>query len=169
MNNRADMEIEIPWWALVIAGIVIVGLLGWFFSPRNAEDRPILLSPDVKAMEDYRRQANSWANDMRLLDGEITAVMQSDNSDLIGSMQKGQYALDHSIRLAQEIDEAGSPSAFASLRSEMYDTSLAYVDAARAAATWLSIPNAANQQAAIEAQQAARDKYDTLITSEWFQ
>jgi hypothetical protein len=168
MNNQSGLEIEIPWWALAIAGIVIVGLLGWFFSPRNAEDRPILLSPDVKAMEDYRRQANSWADDMRLLDGEISAVMLSDNSDLIGSMQKGQSALNHSIRLAQEIDQTGSPSAFAALRSELYDTSLAYVDAARAAARWLSIPNVDNQQAAIDAQKAARDEYNTLITSKWF-
>jgi hypothetical protein len=169
MNNNDGVEITIPWPLLVVVAVVTLFVLGYAFSPRSAEARPMLLSPDVKAMEDYRRQASAWMEDMRVLDGEIAGVLRSDNSDLIGSTQKMQNALNHAVRLATEIDQAESPSVFIALRSAISNNALAYVDAARSAARWLSIPDSTSQEEAATALQTARNQYDALVTSKWLQ
>jgi len=57
--NEPD-EISIPIWLLIIPVTVILLGIGWMASPRDENNRPLLLLPDVKAVEEYRRLANHW-------------------------------------------------------------------------------------------------------------
>ena len=44
--------------------VIVLGLVGWAFSPLDSEGRPILLLPDVKKVEDYRKKIGGWAGTM---------------------------------------------------------------------------------------------------------
>ena len=58
--------IRIPITMLVLLTIVILLSLGWVVSPRNEQGRPLLLLSDVKAVADYRRQADQMAKELRI-------------------------------------------------------------------------------------------------------
>ena len=71
-------EIIIPKWAWIASLVVLLGL-GLFVSPRDKNNRPILLMPDVKAVEDYRRSLASWHSRLLELDGRIARALSTDN------------------------------------------------------------------------------------------
>lgn len=65
------MEVEIPrraltltLLALVVASLVTLGWLGWANSPRGSDGRPLLLTPERRAIRRYLQSAAGWA--MRL-------------------------------------------------------------------------------------------------------
>jgi hypothetical protein len=59
---------------LLLPLALFLTVLGALSSPRDAQGRPLLLQPDVKAVEDYRWTMSSATAGMRLLDGEIAAL-----------------------------------------------------------------------------------------------
>lgn len=65
------MEVEIPrraltltLLALVVASLATLGLLGWANSPRDGDGRPLLLTPERRAIRRYLSAAAGWT--MRL-------------------------------------------------------------------------------------------------------
>ena len=46
--------------ATVVTVLTLLVVLGYMVSPRTADGRPVLLLPDVRAVENYRRQAATW-------------------------------------------------------------------------------------------------------------
>ena len=52
------------WLMLPLA--LFLAVLGALSSPRDAQGRPLLLLPDVKAVEEYRRSMSSATADMQL-------------------------------------------------------------------------------------------------------
>ena len=77
-------EIEIPVRKLKQSGWVLLGLvilftiLGGLVSPLDTEGKPVLLLPEVKAVEDYRRSARKWLREITVLEGEITQVFSQE-------------------------------------------------------------------------------------------
>jgi hypothetical protein len=102
--NKPD-EISLPIWSLVTPLIAILLGIGWFASPRDENNRPLLLLPDVKAVEEYRRLANRWRDELRLVDGEIALTLAGDTSDLLSVLSSAKYAGAQST-IIQEIDQA---------------------------------------------------------------
>lgn len=74
--NKPD-EVTISIWVLAIPALAILLGIGWFASPRDVNNRPLLLLPDVKAVEEYRRLVNHWRDESRLVDGEIALILSS--------------------------------------------------------------------------------------------
>ncbi len=67
------LHISLGWLLLPLA--LILTVVGALSSPRDAQGQPLLLLPDVKAVEDYRLSMTSSTANMQLLDGEIAALL----------------------------------------------------------------------------------------------
>ncbi len=146
--------------------VIVLGLVGWAFSPLDSEGRPILLLPDVKKVEDYRKKIGGWAEDLRLLDGQLTTLL-SGSGDLLSQSRDGQKAFETSLRIAKQTDAEEAPAALAGLRSTAVETSLAYMEASRGVLLWISTPKQENYEAAVILIQAAREQLAEMEGSTW--
>src|SRR5512145_1625632 len=102
-------EIRIPLATLLVPLAVILIVIGWLASPRDAAGRPILLTPGVKAVEAYRRQSVSWSQGLRLADGETSRILADQSGDLFGRSQQAQRLFEQVLRIAQQIDRQSAP------------------------------------------------------------
>ncbi len=150
--------------ALVV--VVALGVIGWLASPIDETGRPVLLLPDAKKVEDYRRQARSWADDLRLLDGQL-ATLLAGNGDLLSQSREGQNAFEDCLAIAKDADVTEAPPALAGLRSMAINTSLAYLEASRSVLLWISAPKQENYDQAVLLVQAAREQLYELEASSW--
>ena len=96
------LHLSLSWLMLPLA--LFLAVLGALSSPRDAQGRPLLLLPDVKAVEEYRRSMSSATAEMQLLDGEIAALIAGQNTDLFTQSRQAQAAFEHALRIAQEVD-----------------------------------------------------------------
>ena len=145
MDDRT-LHISLTWLLLPLA--LILTIVGALSSPRDDQGQPLLLLPDVKAVEDYRLSMSSATTNMQLLDGEIAALLAGQNSDLFTQSRQAQTAFEHALRIAQEIDVQSTPPALDGLRGAAAGTASAYLEAARLALRWVSLPQEANRTAA---------------------
>ncbi len=161
-------EILIPKWVW-ITGLVLVLLgLGIFTSPRDGDNRPLLLLPDVKVLEDYRRSLVAWHSGLVELDGRMTRLLSADyGGDLFSQSSEGQKIQDATIQLLREMDQTATPAAAAPARELALQAGSAYLDASRALLTWVSAPTATNLEKAQQALNSARATLAELEASQW--
>jgi hypothetical protein len=148
--------------------VVLLSIVGYLASPRDRDGKPILLSPEVKAVEDYRRSAQSWLDQLRTLDGEIAGLLQTDNQgDLFTQSRQAQQMLQHAVDLAKQVDQTQTPAAALGYHEQMYGAAMVYLEAARSGMRWVSAPEPSRKedaQAKLGQAQAARK---TLEDNEW--
>jgi hypothetical protein len=158
----------IPKWAWIVSITVILLGLGLVVSPRDRDKRPILLLPDVKAVEDYRRSLVSWHDRLQELDGRIARVLSNNyGGDLFSQSSEGQKILNETVQLLQEIDQTETPSAAIPARDMILSAGGATLDASRSMLTWISAPTPANLNAAQKALADARTAISNLEASSW--
>ena len=161
-------EIVIPKWIWITSMAVLLLGLGLVISPRDKNDHPLLLLPDVKAMEDYRRSLANWHTRFLELDGRMTRLLSGNyGSDLFSQSSEGQIIQDETIQLMREIDQTSTPSAAASARDLAILVGSAYLDTSRAMLTWVSAPTTANLDMAKQALKAAQASLVELEASQW--
>jgi len=166
--NKPD-EISIPIWSLLIPLIAILLGIGWFASPRDENNRPLLLLPDVKAVEEYRRLANHWRDELRLVDGEIALTLAGDTSDLFGQSRQAQNTLEHNLRIIQEIDRRDAPATLLGLQEELRRVSQSYLEASRLALRWLSLPDQVHHESAQNKLVESRNMLSNMEASQWLE
>lgn len=159
------LHLSLSWLLLPLA--LILSVLGIMSSPRDAQGRPLLLLPDVKAVEEYRRSMSSATAEMQLLDGEIAALIAGQNTDLFTQSRQAQAAFEHAMRIAQEVDVQSAPPALDGLRGIAASTASAYLEAARLALRWVSLPQEENRTEAENSLAQARQQLKTLEDSKW--
>ena len=161
-------EIVIPKWVWVTVILAFLLGLGLFISPRDRDNRPLLLLPDVKAMEDYRRSLVAWHTRLAELDAQLTRLL-SDNygGDLFSQSREGQKIQEATIQLLQEMDQTGAPPAAVSARDLTLKTGTAYLETSRALLAWISTPTQANQAVAQQALGSAHTLLVELEASQW--
>lgn len=160
--------VVIPKWVWI--GLVLLAFLGIgvFTSPRDQANRPILLLPDAKAVEDYRNSVSNWHGRMRALDAEIATILSGKfGSDLFAKSREAQKVMDAAIRLAQEIDRREVPTAAHPARAMLIQSASAYLEAARAMLQWVTAPTEANLAQAELSLSRARSSLTELEQSEW--
>jgi hypothetical protein len=160
-------EITLPVGLLLLPALVILALVGWLASPRDERGRPLLLLPDVRAMEAYRRQASAWLDEFRLLDGEIAVLLGEPPADLFGRSRRSQRAFERALRLSQEIDRQGAPPSLAGLREALHDLTQSYLEASRLALRWLSLPDSENLEQARRVLTDAQAHLKAVEGSRW--
>jgi len=163
--NEPEARIPLGWLLLPLG--LFLTVLGALVSPQDVQGRPILLLPDVKAVEDYRRSVSSATTGLRLLDGEIAALLTDQTPDLFTQSRQAQAAFEHALHIAQDIDIQAAPPALDGLRGAAAGTASAYLEAARSTLRWVSLPQEDNHKAAEDGLAQARQELKSLEESKW--
>jgi hypothetical protein len=173
-SSDRPKEIEISEERLQRIGLIILALavafavIGGFTSPLGENGKPILLLPEVKAFEDYRRSGQGWLEQMVVLDTEINGVLASDNSgDLFTQSRQAQQMLQHAVNLAKDIDQAIVPAAAAGIHEQLYAASMAYLEVSRLTMCWVSAPDNAQKEQIMTKIGQARQARITLEDNPW--
>lgn len=165
------MEIEIRPGAfslvLAVSAILVLTLLGHQSSPRDEAGRPVLLLPDVRAVELYRRSAVRWASEWQAIGANLEQILTEDGQQLLTRSRQAQRAFDQAVALAQEVDGTEAPSALLGLQEQAVANSNAHIEASAAIARWLSAPSDENRAAAEAALANARATLTAFTASEW--
>lgn len=176
MSPYGNAEIEISeerlqrMGIILLVAVILFAAIGAFTSPRDANGQPVLLLPEVKAFEDYRRSARSWLEQMTLLDTEITGVLgERASGDLFTRSRQAQQMLQRAVNLAKEIDQAKVPAAAAGIHDQLSETGLYYLDAARLTMRWVGAPEEATRAAIDEKLEQSRNARSTLQGNQWLQ
>ncbi len=121
-------------------------------------------SPEVKAVEDYRRSAQSWLDQLHTLDGETASLLQTDSQgDLFTQSGQARQMLQHAVHLVKEVDQTQTPAAAIGYPEQMVATANAYLEAARFGMRWVSALEQSRKddaQAALGLAQAARKRLE---------
>jgi len=145
-NHNDVEEILIPGGViptlLVVVLIAIWIPIGVSVSPYDTEGRPVLLSPDVRAVESYRRAAKGWVDEWAQIDSDMKNILDTTQSvDLLNISRRAQQTFDQSLALSRAVEETDSPSSLLGLQAQAKSAGSAYVDAAIAVARWVSAPS----------------------------
>jgi hypothetical protein len=160
--------VVIPRWAWISLVLLALFGLGWFISPRDPSNRPILLLPDAKAVEDYRVSTASWHNRMKTLDSQIATLLSGKfGDDLFSKSREAQKVMDAAIQLAKEIDRQEAPTAATPAKSLLIQAASDYLDATQAMVQWVTAPNEDNLSKSQQALAQARESLEELEQSEW--
>jgi hypothetical protein len=160
-------EIHIPLSLLIIPTIVILVVTGWFASPRDDRGRPLLLLPDIKAVNDYRRLAVTWNEELHLVDGEIAKLLADESYDLYGQSRQAQRTTEHVLKIVQAIDRKETPPTLIGLREDLGLVSISYLECARLVLRWLSMPDQANREHVEQSLSKARSGLRELERNQW--
>lgn len=163
------MEIELRWrwlWALVTVPIIatLIGL-GYIVSPRAADGRPVLLLPEARAIEQYRRAVGSWAQRWTMLDQHMQAIQTTNN--LLEQSQQAQAAFTEAVAVARQVEETESPPVLLGLRDQALNLATAYVEVTVALNHWVSAPTAENETTLITAYESATIQLESLHHNAW--
>ena len=162
-------EEKLQKFGLILLGIVVLfTVIGGLVSPIDDQGNPVLLLPDVKAVEDYRQSAQSWITELTVLEGEIAHIIAADQQgDLFSQSRSAQQTLQHAIELAQQVDRTRVPPIGMGLHEQVLSTTMTYLEAARSALQWVSAPEKKNQDSAIQKLEDARKMKSELETNQW--
>jgi len=174
MNNSGESEILIPEEKLRKFGWILLGLtilftiIGMFVSPLDEQGKPVLFLPEVKALEDYRRSAQNWLSELSILDGEIALVLSTEQQgDLFSQSRAAQQTLQHAFELVQNVDRTRVPPIGMGLQEQILSTSMSYLETARSALHWVSLPEESNLEQAIQQLADSRLLKSDLESNPW--
>lgn len=161
-------ELILPKWVWAFPVLIILLVLGYLYSPRDRDDRPILLLPDVRAVETYRLAIVRWRGQAQSLDMQISTILSGHfGEDLFTRSREAQKMIDDAVRLLQDIEQQKTPTAAIPARSISIAMANAYLEAARATLLWTTAPNEENLAHAQEQLEMARRILEELEASEW--
>lgn len=152
---------------VILLALIGLTVIGYFVSPHDSQGRPVLLLPEVRAIEQYRRHASGWVDGWKNLDGDLHAVLEAEDNNLLALSHQVQSSFDEAIALAKNVDATESPSPLLGLHDLSMQTAVAYVDASIATARWLSAPSKKNRMDADQALLAAGEELSALHSNEW--
>ena len=174
VNDPSESEIQISEEKLQKLGWILFGLavfftiIGAFVSPLDGQGKPVLLLPEVKAVEDYRKSAQTWISELNILDGEIGHIIAADQQgDLFSQSRSAQQTLQHAVELTQQVDRTRVPPIGMGMHEQMLSTTMSYLEAARSALQWVSAPEQENQDQAIQLLEDARQMKSELEKNKW--
>ena len=174
MSNQGEPEIHISEERLQKFGLILMGIailftiIGAFVSPLDEQGKPVLLLPEVKEVEDYRRSAQDWVSQLSVLDGEIANVLAAQQQgDLFSQSRSAQQTLQHAVELAQEVDRTKVPPIGMGLHEQLLSTTMSYLEVARSALQWVSAPEKSNLDQATQNLEDSRKMKSDLEKNQW--
>lgn len=172
-NEPETLEVKLD--PLQRAGVVLLVLaiiftaVGIFVSPNDESGKPILLLPEVKQMETYRRSSFQWIDNFHSLDGQIATIAADQKGDLFSQSREAQAALQMAVHQAQEIDRTAFPPSAVSLHEALVSTSLGYLEAARKMMIWVGAPEEPKRVQMEENLNQSRQALETLEKNKWLE
>lgn len=148
--------------------LLFFSVLGYLISPRDSNNQPILLLPEVKAFGDYQWSAREWINRLSILDSEIVSVMSGlDHGDLFSQSHQAQEMLQHAVEIVKDIDQVKVPAAASGLHDQLYSTALGYLETSRLVMRWVGAPETATKEQLDLKLQEVREMRSSLEKSQW--
>jgi hypothetical protein len=164
----SEDEIIIPKWVWIFPAVIVFLIIGFIASPKDNVGRPILLLPDIRAVEEYRIAIVRWSSQAQDLDTQINTILSGKfGDDLFTRSRESQKMIDAGVRLIQNIEQQKTPTAAIPARSILVKMSSAYLEAARATLTWTTAPTEENLSKANTLLTLARQALAELEASEW--
>ena len=171
--NRSQLEIEIPRrWVYITVGILIslaLTLLGLSISPTDSTGKPLLLSPRLAGVGEYRRAVRGWVASMRSIDQDLGLLLQDKGGDLLERNERISRAYAQIELAVEDIDQAQIPTTFEPVHDLVEQTARTYLDAVSQTAQWIGEPSEANYQLAQDGVASARELLNRLEDNPWIE
>ncbi len=167
------MEIEIPrrmvWYVLSVMLAVTPLLIGMLISPYSEDKRPLILTPRLAKINQYRKDVRAWAKSLQGIDLNLQTLLDEIPGDLFDQNYQVDQVYQKSRQLSDVIDQSAIPPTFEAFHQELGDTVTAYLDASNLASTWVSEPEEENLQAAKTALSTAHELLNRLYVNPWIE
>ena len=150
----------------IAAGIALL-VLGAAASPRDGRGRPMLLLPDVRAVQAYQATARNALADLRAVDADLAALLVDQPEDVFERSRQAQRVVTRVVEINQVLDRHIAPAAMTVVGDELVRVNLLYLEAARTAMAAVAMPADENLVAAREALDVARRGLADLEGSQW--
>jgi len=151
---------------LLLAALVL-GSIGYFVTPKGQSGQVLVYSPGVKAVQDYKNDAEKWKNEINLTRGKFPEILQSNNLGIYERTQEAQEIFTSLYSLDQEINNSTAPLALQELKGVLLDTTEAYLQAAQSLLQWANSPTEENLQKTNDLLTAADQALSNLENSQW--
>jgi hypothetical protein len=150
---------------MLVIGPLLIGILA---SPHTEDDRPVLLTPRLARLNEYRRDVRSWVKALQEADAELT-TLEEPSDDLFDQNSQINRVYQQSRQLVETIDQTAIPPTFEPLHELLGEAAKAYLDATTLIARWISEPGDENRQAAGVVLSAAHELLNRLYTNPWIE
>lgn len=152
---------------VAVVAPLIFGTIGYFVSPKGQSGQVMVYSPDVKAVQDYRNKAIKWIDEIELTGGKIPTLLKSNNTSIYEKTQQAQQIFSDLYTLNQEICNSTAPLAFQKLKTELQNTTEAYLQAAQGLMQWVNESSGGNLQTTNDLLAIAQSSLTELEQSQW--
>ena len=152
---------------MTVTATLVFGVIGYFVSPKGQTGQVMVYSPDVKAIQDYRNKAIKWIAEIELTGGKIPTLLKNNNSSFYEKTQQAQQILSDLYTLNQEIGNSTPPLAFQELKTELLNTTEAYLQAAQGSLQWVNESSDGNLQKTNNLLATAQSSLIELEQSQW--
>jgi len=153
---------------VLLAGLYWLGVL---VTPLDADGRPLILSPSLRAAERYRARARGWVERMAEVDGRLDALLMADEEagsvELYERGREMQAVGEKAASLAGEVQVAEVTVAMFGLREQVKLAADAYLAAAISTSRWLNAPSEAGRREALSLLHSARAQRIDLEENQW--
>lgn len=147
--------------------VLVFGGIGYFVTPKGQSGQVLVYSPGVKAVQDYKNEAEKWKKEINLTRGKFPAILQSNNLGIYERTQEAQEIFTSLYSLDQEINNSTAPLALQELKGILLDTTEAYLQAAQSLLQWANSPTDENLQKTNDLLTAADQALTNLEKSQW--
>lgn len=157
-------------WLWTVMGLTLLSLLlglGQIASPRDAAGRPVLLLPDVRAVEGYRQKVVAWNTAWTAIGQDLGRLLTTQETSLLDQSRLAQRLLEQATALAQAAEGTDAPGSLIGLHDQALAAAGSFSQASAAANRWLSAPTPTNEEGAQSAYQAATTALADLQSNTW--
>jgi len=167
------MEIEIPrrfaWYVFSILLAITPFFIGVIVSPYSEDRRPLLLTPRLARVNQYRKDAQAWVKTLQEVDKGLNDLLDEPSEDLFDLNYQIDQIFQKSKQLSEAIDQAAIPSTFEAFHQLLADAVNAYLDASSQVSQWISEPGEENLQTARTALSTAHELLNRLYANPWIE
>ncbi len=165
------MEIELSrrvvQFGLILLLILAPLMVGLHASPAVEEGRPLLLTPRLARLNDYRQEVRGWVDGMQKTDAGLAALLTAPVAGLFAQNEQANRLYQRMEQVVGEIDQTPVPPTFETLHELLGQSASAYLEGTLAAARWVSEPSDENHQSAQAALASAQALLERLIANPW--
>jgi hypothetical protein len=167
------MEIEIPrqslragLWLLLIVAPLLVGIRA---SPTTTDGHPLLLTPRLAQLHDYRREATGWVRTLHKVDQALVELVEEPHRELFEQNKRTSRVIRDLQLVAEAIDHNPVPTAFEPLHELLHQTSYSYLEAAVRTVIWVGEPSDETLKEALLARNTATKLLERLSNNPWIE
>jgi uncharacterized protein YoxC len=167
------VEIEIPrrlaWYAFSILLAITPLFIGVFVSPYSEDRRPLLLTPRLAWVNQYRMDVQAWVKTLQELDAKLNDILDESSEDLFDLNYQIDQIFQKSKQLSEAIDQAAIPPTFEAFHQLLTNAVNGYLDASSQVSQWVGEPGEENRQSAKTALSTAHELLNRLYANPWIE